>query len=40
MEYENNVDLLNKIALEGAEKARESARKTLSEVREIIGFRK
>ena len=40
MEYENNVDLLNKIALEGDEKARESARKTLSEVREIIGFRK
>lgn len=40
MEYENNVDLLNIIALEGAEKARESARKTLSEVREIIGFRK
>lgn len=40
LEYENNVDLLNKIALEGAEKARESARKTLSEVREIIGFRK
>lgn len=40
MEYENNVDLLNKIAFEGAEKARESARKTLSEVREIIGFRK
>jgi tryptophanyl-tRNA synthetase len=31
---------LSKVAKDGAEKARESASKTLSEVREIIGFRK
>ena len=31
--------LLDKIALAGAEKARESASKTLREVRQIIGFR-
>lgn len=40
VEYENNSELLNKIAKEGAEKARESAVKTIAEVREIIGFRK
>lgn len=40
VEYENNSELLNKIAMEGAEKARESAVKTIAEVREIIGFRK
>lgn len=31
---------LHKVATEGAEKARESAAKTIKEVREIIGFRK
>lgn len=34
-----NDDYLTKVAREGAEKARESARRTLREVREIIGFR-
>lgn len=38
-EYSSNPDLLDKIAREGAERARESARKTLEEVRRIIGFR-
>ncbi|NDV59407.1 tryptophan--tRNA ligase [Bacteroides sp. 519] len=38
-EYMSNTALLDKIALQGAEKARESAAKTLKEVREIIGFR-
>lgn len=38
-EYSSNTDLLNKIAKAGADKARESAAKTLKEVREIIGFR-
>ena len=37
--YSNNKDLLERIAREGAEKARESASKTLAEVRKIIGFR-
>ncbi len=37
--YANNTELLNKIAKEGAEKARESASKTLAEVRRIIGFK-
>ena len=32
--------VLAKVAKRGAEKARESATKTLKEVREIIGFRK
>ena len=40
IEYENNTNLLNKIAMEGAEKARESAKKTIEEVRAIIGFKK
>ena len=31
---------LGKVAREGAEKARESARKTINDVREIIGFKK
>jgi tryptophanyl-tRNA synthetase len=35
-----NKDYLHKIANIGAEKARESASKTLSEVRKVIGFRK
>lgn len=38
-EYSANRELLRRIAEEGAEKARESARKTIAEVREIIGFR-
>lgn len=38
-EYNNNYTLLNKISRLGAEKAKENARKTLREVREIIGFR-
>ncbi len=37
--YTNNTDLLRKVAKDGAEKARESASKTIKEVREIIGFR-
>lgn len=40
IEYENNTNLLNKIAMEGAEKARESSKKTIEEVRAIIGFKK
>ena len=36
----NNDALLSKIAKLGAEKARESAQKTIQEVREIIGFKK
>ena len=39
MEYSANRELLDKIAAEGAEKARESAAATLKAVREIIGFR-
>ena len=38
-EFSSNTALLDKIALAGAEKARESASKTLREVRQIIGFR-
>lgn len=38
-EYMANTGLLDKIAKEGADKARESASKTIREVREIIGFR-
>lgn len=38
-EYSSNTDLLDNIAKAGADKARESAAKTLKEVREIIGFR-
>ena len=38
-EYMSNTELLDKIASQGAEKARESAAKTIKEVREIIGFR-
>lgn len=38
-EYKSNVDYLNKILRAGAEKSRESAARTLKEVREIIGFR-
>ena len=39
-EYMAKTELLDKIAREGAEKARESARKTIDEVRQIIGFRR
>jgi tryptophanyl-tRNA synthetase len=38
-EFSSNTALLDKIALAGAEKARESASKTLREVRQIIGFK-
>ena len=38
-EYSSNTELLDRIALEGAEKARESAQNTLREVRRILGFR-
>ncbi len=39
IEYSANTDLLDKIAREGAEKARENARATIEEVRKIVGFR-
>ena len=39
-EISSDSDRLNKIAQLGAEKARESANKTLQEVRNIIGFHK
>ncbi|MEG1563451.1 MAG: tryptophan--tRNA ligase [Bacteroides sp.] len=38
-EFAANTELLDKIARQGAEKAHESAAKTLKEVRQIIGFR-
>ena len=38
-EYSANTALLDQIAAEGAERARQSARATLEEVRRIIGFR-
>ena len=38
-EYSSNKALLDKIAAEGAEKARESAAATLKEVRKTIGFK-
>lgn len=37
-EFASDQDYLHKVAQMGAEKARESARKTLKEVREILGF--
>jgi len=40
LEIQGNDEYLAKVAKMGAEKARESASKTLKEVREIIGFRK
>lgn len=40
MEINANDDYLRKVVKMGAEKARESASKTIKEVREIIGFRK
>lgn len=39
LEIEKNDAYLRKVTLEGVEKARESARKTLTEVREIVGFK-
>ena len=39
LEYQNNQELLDKVAKMGAEKARESAAATLKEVRKIIGFK-
>lgn len=39
LEIKDNNDYLNKVAKMGAEKARESAQKTLKEVREVMGFR-
>ncbi len=36
----SNTSLLGKVAKQGAEKANESANKTMKEVREIMGFRK
>src|SRR5690554_1720233 len=39
-EVESDIDYLRKVVDMGSEKARESARKTISEVREIIGFKK
>ena len=38
-EFSSDTDRLDRIARMGAEKARESAAKTLNEVRKIIGFR-
>ncbi len=39
-EIDSDNEYLSKVAKQGAEKARESAAKTVKEVREIIGFRK
>ncbi|MEG0499806.1 MAG: tryptophan--tRNA ligase [Rikenellaceae bacterium] len=39
LDIKYNNDYLNKVARMGAEKARESARRTLKEVREVMGFR-
>ena len=39
LEYSRDTELLARVARLGAEKARESAAKTLEEVRQIIGFR-
>ena len=38
-EFSSDTERLDRIARLGAEKARESAAKTLNEVRKIIGFR-
>ncbi|HKL95979.1 MAG TPA: tryptophan--tRNA ligase [Paludibacteraceae bacterium] len=40
MDYSANTPLLEKIARQGADKARESSAQTLKEVREIIGFKR
>lgn len=39
LDIRSNTDYLNKVARQGAEKARESANRTVSEVREIMGFK-
>lgn len=39
LDIQNNDELLMKVIKAGAEKSRESAAKTLNEVRQIIGFR-
>ncbi|MDD4727422.1 MAG: tryptophan--tRNA ligase [Dysgonamonadaceae bacterium] len=39
LELEKDTDYLHKVASEGAEKARESASKTIREVRKIMGFK-
>ena len=39
LEFSANTGYMDKVAREGAEKARESADKTIREVRQIIGFR-
>ena len=39
LQYAADTDYLNKVAKEGAEKARESAQATIKEVRKIIGFK-
>ena len=39
LEYSSNIELLDKVAKEGADRARESASSTLKEVRKIIGFK-
>ncbi len=38
-EYSANTELLDRIAREGADRARESAEKTVKELRSIVGFR-
>jgi tryptophanyl-tRNA synthetase len=40
IDIRNNDAYLHKVVTEGAAKARESAAKTLREVREIMGFKK
>ena len=39
LEFSANPDYMDKVAREGAEKARASAEQTIQEVRKIIGFR-
>lgn len=39
MEFSSDTELLKKVARTGAEKSRENARKTLEEVRRVIGFK-
>lgn len=39
MEYISNTDLLDRIARQGAERARESAAATMAEIRKVVGFR-
>ena len=40
MNIASNTEYLRKVATQGAEKARESASKTLNEIKKVIGFRK